>query len=87
LHGEANLRKEFIHVLADTSREVKKLDSWHWIINIWRPQGILFWVLGGISPVDGIAYWKTVQNLDWEDEIYNGTECRNDEEKGNTEYQ
>ena len=66
MHGEANFRKEFIHVLADTSQEVKKFDLWDWTIDIWRPQGILFWILGGISPVVGIAHWKKVENLDWE---------------------
>ena len=63
------MRKEFVHVLADTSREVKYLDWWDWTIDIWRAQWILFWVLGGIFPVVGIAHWNQVQNLDWEDEI------------------
>ena len=58
-----------IEVSAHTSQEVKKLDSWDWTIDIWRPQGILFLILGGISPVVGIAHWKTAQNLDWEDGI------------------
>ena len=87
MHGEANLRKEFIHMLADTSREVKKLDSWYWTIDLWRSQGILFWVLEGISPVVEIAHWKKVQNLNWEHEIWMTIDCGKNREKENRECQ
>ena len=63
------MRKESIDVLVDASLEIKKLDLLDWTIEVWRPQGTLYWILGGVSPVVGIAHWKKVQNWDWEDEI------------------
>ena len=48
------MRKKFIDVLADTSREVEKLDLWDKTIAIRRPYGI----------VVGTEHWKKMQDWD-----------------------
>ena len=62
-------------MLADTSQEVKKLDSWDWTIDIWRPQEITCLTFGGISLVVEIAHWKKVWYLKLEDEIKMKNKC------------
>ena len=74
-------------MLADASREVKKLDLWDWTIEIWRPQGILCWILGGVPPVVGIAHWKKLQDWDCEDEIWMTPDCGKNGEKATRECQ